>query len=297
MPNATLTSNLFQNDRALNACLIDDAAHILREARGKHVAKIQMALTLVDNAKIALIELMESHYGPTTTAAVLAYKTKRRIINYSYQTRPDSIVGKITIAALDKELLLRERTARRTHCCVDAVESGRPSASSSAAVHNLGFAVGAPNVSPAPPPKLLPGNPDICWQPSRGAGTAANSALTYLSKALAILKPFRLGIVSSVTAPPDRPFPHDIEVDPDNDDHCWGLRTMAEKVRPGGPNSIQNSRLPVCEKLDRIWNNEIRYPLWSIFSSLHFAQLCQASNRRMHFGARVNSRRRSQARG
>jgi hypothetical protein len=35
---------------------------------------------------------------------VLAYKRKRHIINPSYQTAPDNIVGIKTIAAMDREL-------------------------------------------------------------------------------------------------------------------------------------------------------------------------------------------------
>jgi hypothetical protein len=45
-------------------------------------------------------------YGPTTAAAVLAYKTRRRIINTAYQTSADNIVGRMTIAALDREMRL-----------------------------------------------------------------------------------------------------------------------------------------------------------------------------------------------
>ena len=47
-------------------------------------------------------------YGPSTADVVLAYKRKRNIINYSYQTTADNIVGKMTMAALDKEMLARE---------------------------------------------------------------------------------------------------------------------------------------------------------------------------------------------
>ena len=47
---------------------------------------------------------MTQTYGPSTAAAVLSYKTKRQIINRSYQTTPDSIVGKMTIASLDAEM-------------------------------------------------------------------------------------------------------------------------------------------------------------------------------------------------
>jgi hypothetical protein len=50
----------------------------------------------------------DGSYGPATAAAVLAYKQKRKIINFSYQTTADNIVGKMTMAALDKEMLAAE---------------------------------------------------------------------------------------------------------------------------------------------------------------------------------------------
>ena len=44
-------------------------------------------------------------------AAVLAYKKKRNIINWSYQQQADNIVGKMTIAALDAEIWGKEKAA------------------------------------------------------------------------------------------------------------------------------------------------------------------------------------------
>jgi hypothetical protein len=48
-------------------------------------------------------------YGASTAAAVLAFKRQRHVINTSYQTQADNIVGKMTIAAMDREVLSRER--------------------------------------------------------------------------------------------------------------------------------------------------------------------------------------------
>jgi hypothetical protein len=42
---------------------------------------------------------------------VLAFKRRRKIINFSYQTQEDNIVGKMTIAALDREMEKLEQTA------------------------------------------------------------------------------------------------------------------------------------------------------------------------------------------
>jgi hypothetical protein len=103
-----LRSKLFANDRALEACATQDSAHVTTGAVGSHVAKIQTALRLLDGAQIDGAELSGKRYGRSTAAAVLAYKTKRGIINRAYQSKPDDIVGKMTIAALDQEMFARE---------------------------------------------------------------------------------------------------------------------------------------------------------------------------------------------
>ena len=77
-----LTSKLFAGDQALEAAATRDAAHIQMGARGPHVEKIQTALNLLDGAGLKA----DSAYGPGTAKAVLAYKTKRDIINRSYQS-------------------------------------------------------------------------------------------------------------------------------------------------------------------------------------------------------------------
>lgn len=105
----TLQSALFSDDQALQACLISDPAHVTTGAVGDHVTKIHSALVVLDNAATDLAELRASHYGPSTAAAVLAYKRKRQIINYSYEKQADNIVGKMTIAAMDREMQTVER--------------------------------------------------------------------------------------------------------------------------------------------------------------------------------------------
>jgi hypothetical protein len=92
-----LVSRLFRGDAKLEAAAVNDAAHIVQGAAGLHVAKIQTALNLLDGAAIA----SDGFYGAQTATAVRAYKEKRRIVNLSYQTKPDDIVGKMTIAAMD----------------------------------------------------------------------------------------------------------------------------------------------------------------------------------------------------
>jgi hypothetical protein len=41
-------------------------------------------------------ELAAKRYGPSTASAVLNFRTQRNIVNRSYQTKPENIVGKMT---------------------------------------------------------------------------------------------------------------------------------------------------------------------------------------------------------
>jgi hypothetical protein len=116
-----LISRCFRDDKKLQDCQIMDSAHILTGAVGEHVAKIQRAIVLMDNAKIDVEELNDMRYGPSTANAVLNYKKKRRIINPAYQTQADNIVGKMTITALDAEMLQLEMLARLPNSCAGKV--------------------------------------------------------------------------------------------------------------------------------------------------------------------------------
>jgi peptidoglycan hydrolase-like protein with peptidoglycan-binding domain len=100
-----LSSELLKDEPRLQACLLLDLAHVQTGSVGTHVEKIQLALASLDDARISADELASRFYGPSTTAAVLAYKTKRGIINREYQDVPDAIVGKMTIARMDEELM------------------------------------------------------------------------------------------------------------------------------------------------------------------------------------------------
>jgi hypothetical protein len=103
-----LQSRLLQGDRTLEECLVRDSAHVTLGAVGAHVIKIQKALLILDDARIDSGELAMGRYGQSTASAVLAFKKKRNIINRTYQSQADNIVGKMTIAALDKEMSEKE---------------------------------------------------------------------------------------------------------------------------------------------------------------------------------------------
>ena len=107
-----LFSNLLKGNANLAACQSNDAAHLTIGARGEHVAKVQFALFALDSAAIDRNEVQFQTYGPSTAKAVLAYKTKRKIINTAYQNTPDNIVGKMTITRLDQDMRFFEQTHR-----------------------------------------------------------------------------------------------------------------------------------------------------------------------------------------
>lgn len=106
-----LQSRLFHGDPALESCLTQDSAHITVGASGDHVSKIHTALLILDGVSVAAAELRNQQYGASTAAAILAFKRQRHIINTTYQTQADDIVGKMTIAAMDGELLPKELAA------------------------------------------------------------------------------------------------------------------------------------------------------------------------------------------
>jgi hypothetical protein len=99
-----LKSKAFQGNAALEACLIRHSAHVVPGARGEHVGKIQKALVILGEGFISPTEISGRFYGGSTANTVLAYKTKRQIINRSYQQTPDNIVGKMTIERLDLDM-------------------------------------------------------------------------------------------------------------------------------------------------------------------------------------------------
>ena len=95
-----LKSRLFRGDPRLEGAAKSNSAHIPSGAGGEHVRKIQYAVARLDGVPLA----QDGIYGPETANAVLAYKKKRNIINRSYQSQADNIVGILTIHSLDQEM-------------------------------------------------------------------------------------------------------------------------------------------------------------------------------------------------
>jgi peptidoglycan hydrolase-like protein with peptidoglycan-binding domain len=107
----SLRAYIFQDDKALEAAAVQNQSHILEGHSGVHVGKIQEALVMLDGAVIADVERLTKFYGPSTSKAVLNYKTKRKIINKAYQSTPDAIVGIMTMKALDDDLFNFQQSA------------------------------------------------------------------------------------------------------------------------------------------------------------------------------------------
>lgn len=152
----TLESSLLKGDPQLEAAAVADPAHITPGTIGPHVKKIQQALNKVNGANLGV----DGIYGPKTAAAVLAYKRARNIINFRYQTQADNIVGKMTIAALDGELLALPDPK---------VIIGRPTFRP---ILSLSFAVPQPPVAPTTTnvSAVVRGNPHVRMNASNTAG-------------------------------------------------------------------------------------------------------------------------------
>jgi hypothetical protein len=103
-----LVSRFFSGNTRLQECSRTHARHVTPGETGGHVALIQNALIMLDNASIDGSELDNARYGPSTAKAVLAYKTKYDIVNRSYQQAADDIVGIMTIDRLDKQMAALE---------------------------------------------------------------------------------------------------------------------------------------------------------------------------------------------
>lgn len=115
-----LRSRLFAGDPHLEACALRDSAHLTPGTKGTHVGKVQYSLDVIDQLKVARQELIEQVYGPSTAQAVLSFKSRRSIINRGYQSTADNIVGRMTIAALDAEMLQKQNlTLARGECARD----------------------------------------------------------------------------------------------------------------------------------------------------------------------------------
>jgi len=234
-----LLSRLFRGDLALEACLVHDAEHVVPGSMGSHVGKIQLALQLLDSARIVPWETHPPKYGPSTASAVLAFKRKRQIINYSYETEADNIVGKMTISALDQEILMRENGVRRRRACGDPVRSALLMRGGSVTSTKL---IGVPTTLSQTAGLNFSKKLGIIWQTTRRAAKKRSFGhLVMVPVANELLEHF--GMV--VTSPRDfmDTIPHDESVDVQSIFALLKLRQVAENSVQGYTNVL---RVIVC---------------------------------------------------
>jgi hypothetical protein len=103
-----LQSQLFQGNARLERCAVHNADHVQLGDTGDFVSKIQEALVILFDAILTGTDVSSQRYGDSTAQAVLDYKTARGIINRTYQSTPDNIVGIMTIARMDQEMVAME---------------------------------------------------------------------------------------------------------------------------------------------------------------------------------------------
>jgi hypothetical protein len=231
-----LRSRLFARDVKLNAAAVSNSAHIAPGASGAHVGKLQRALILLDDARISTHDLRFGHYGLSTAQAVLSYKTKRQIINTSYQTRADNIVGIMTMAALDAEMVKRESHVVPSYGCGDPGRSRRAAAPVMIAVGSratLAFGISERFAGSVTLP-IFSADLSVVMMWTTASLTDPDSTKSrewnYFSKAREVLKPFSINI-NTLASPAE--VPSNVLVDPGDKRDIWSVRKTAEQVMPG----------------------------------------------------------------
>jgi hypothetical protein len=224
-----LQSKLFRGDKALEKCLVQDSAHVVPGASGPHVAKIQRALAILDGALMEAGELSAATYGPSTAAAVLQYKRARSIINRSYQQQADNIVGKMTIASLDRGLAMAERRPMTRACREPHQGGGGAGRFSSSAVVSRTTASQVTTVSQP----LFPATLAVLFQLVRVRDQLGTHSFDLVAetprRANELLMPFGLRVA------PIHGFsfavPHKVHLG--EEEEFVGLRKAAENAMPG----------------------------------------------------------------
>lgn len=102
---ALLLSNAFRSDARLRACAAADSEEIGLGEVGRHVLAIQSALLALTGGWISGEELNATYFGPTTATTTLGYNAARRIFRPGFVGRPEIVVGRATMEALDRELM------------------------------------------------------------------------------------------------------------------------------------------------------------------------------------------------
>ncbi len=229
-----LQSKLFHGDKALEACLVRDSAHLTPGTKGPHVAKVQRAVVALDGALIKNAEIEASTYGPSTAKAVLDYKRKRKIINPTYQKTADNIVGKMTIASLDKEMSTAEKLPKLRGCHTDLGGGRAPSKVTSRGTSKITEKVGSrPTDRELPLIEFSPCRLNVAFQeslqPKETLNTNSLRTVDLVRRATELLAPFNMQL-STIFLPS---FDYAYPVGQRDDIDCRSIRKAAEKASSG----------------------------------------------------------------
>jgi len=226
-----LQSQLFRGDRALEACLVNDQAHLVTGTRGLHVRKVQRALAVLDGALITLDEVSSEQYGRSTAAAVLDYKRARSIINPSYQTTADNIVGKMTMASLDREMLKNESRPPLQGCLS---ETGGGGGGGQAIRDGQSQLVGDVAPANAQPTVLRVAFQDALAPNEIGIATPTR-VLLLSARALKLLRPFNVTLRTEDLGS----FPFGFPIGDADASDVEGLRKAAQKANAGSEGTLR----------------------------------------------------------
>jgi peptidoglycan hydrolase-like protein with peptidoglycan-binding domain len=230
-----LRSRLFAGDPLLEACAVRDSAHLTPGTRGTHVGKVQYSLDVIDRLKIARQELIGQVYGPSTAQAVLSFKSRRSIINRAYQSTADNIVGRMTIAALDAEMLQKQNLNLARGECARAGGGGLIASRTA-----QGFAStvgGPPSKGPPQLSKKLRVVFGITKETSGPFDLGAQ--IQAANKALGVYG-MSLDVQFGTSTPDSLPTAQSYVIE----DDIIEIRKASETVRPGLPNVL---RVVVCK--------------------------------------------------
>ena len=247
-PFMLLRSQFLRDDPKLQACLVSDQAHVTTGARGSHVGKIQLAVILLEkSAHIPVAELRAQLYGPGTAAAVLKYKQKRKIVNRAYETTADNIVGKMTIAKMDSELLALEQRASPGRSVCNGQPGSGPEPRAAGPHVSLNFAFTAPGTAAPqrPAASFRAARVNVLFQETDAAVALGGSValLTGLfDRARKLMAPFNIdfsGAENGVFALVGPRIPDSEQVLSGSTASCLSVRAASERVLPGRPNTLR----------------------------------------------------------
>jgi hypothetical protein len=175
---------------------------------------------------------------------VLAYKRKRDIVNRAYQQRADDIVGKMTIASLDREIFEGEQRPSPKSCKEPTKGGGAAGVTvNSQRRQNL---VGAPVGAP-PTPKQFPAILSVLFQLVRIRGKLGPQSFPIVAETLRRANELTAPIGMRVASINGFSFDFGVRVQFNSSVQVEGLRRAAETAMPGFEGAV---RVLICPLFD-----------------------------------------------